>query len=157
MSDSVRMSSSEEPLKEGPTQGETRQPGTKPAMADNIFQALPQEVLIPTELHATYVKAGRRLQNLEHLWRKGGHTRVVWCPRTRAIWRKVLNNPQNHGMYFERIQGWLDDPPARHSAIFALKAAQTRVVKKTEEYQRKVRTARGDRNEKRYNEKKKGR
>ena len=43
-----------------------------PAREEKIFQALPQEVLIPTELHATYVKAGRRLQNLEHLWRKGG-------------------------------------------------------------------------------------
>ena len=117
-------------------------------------QALPQEVLITTELHATYVKAGRRLQNLEHIWRKGGHTGVVWCPRTRAIWQKVLSNPQNHGMDFERIQGWLDNPPGRHSAVFALQAAQIRVIRTTEEYQRKVRTARRDRNEKRYNEKK---
>ena len=117
-----------------------------PAREEQTFQALPQEVLIPTEFHATYVKARRRLQNLEYIWRKGGHTRVVWCPRTRAIWQKVLNNPQNHGMDFERIQGWLDDPPARHSAVFALKAAQIRVVKKTEEYQRKVRATRGERN-----------
>ena len=53
-----------------------------PAREENIFQALPQEVRIPTEMHATYVKAGRRLQNLEHLWRKGGQTRVAWCPRS---------------------------------------------------------------------------
>ena len=49
----------------------------------------------------------------------------------------------------------LRTPPAKHVAVFALKAAQIRVVKKTEEYQRKVRTARGERHEKRYNEKNK--
>ena len=128
-----------------------------PAREEKIFQALPQEILIPTEFHATYVKAGMRLQSLEHLWRKGGHTRVAWCPRTRAIWQTVLNNPQNHGMDFERIQGWLDDPPARHSAIFALKAAQIRAV----EENRGVPRERPEQREEsamrqRYNEKKKG-
>ena len=46
--------------------------------------------------------------------------------------KKILNNPQTHGTDFERIHCWLEDPPAKHVVLFALKAAQIRVVKKTE-------------------------
>ena len=91
------------------------------------------EERIPTEKHAALVKAARRLQNLEHLWRKRQGPEVAWCQRTRAIWAKVISNSETNGMEESVVRDWTEEQLKKDRAVWKVKGGKSRTERKGEE------------------------
>ena len=109
--------------------------------SQEIYESLPEEVREPIAKTAVLLKAGRRLANLEGIWRNKTTQQPRWCGTSRAIWTQDSRKKERHGL--EGYDSWERN---LHKVLITLNVGQAKVRKMLEKSQREALAARSTRN-----------